>query len=385
MSLSTLKAIKHKNPRYRRGGFQNKSSHTRGATAGMPLFLQKSSGPATHLQSNKAPPAVVAVINRSRQGGSGLPHQSKRRFESAFGADLSAVRIHNELQHNQVARSLNAKAFTVGSDVFFSHGRYQPGSQKGDRLLAHELTHVLQQSSGGVTAKHVEPGVENGDALSSTTNLAPVCSAISGNVIQRDEEEQQGFDYNLIPPSLAYRNGPFGMSADTSAAQLSYFSDEGRTNLGYQYGGDLFYGANLGGFRSRFGVNPQSGVGSMSFGGSHGGFNYGLRGNTAGSLGLSLGYGSSLLPMPYMLGQQAGAAWQGVGSVLGSAPDFASDPMEAYRANSEAIGAIGQFGGSLGQIYGQQNAGGMPFGAGLSLSYNPEQRWVLGAGVQGSF
>ena len=366
MSLSTLKAIKHNNPRHPRGGFQNKSSPARGATAGMPLFLQKRSGPATHLQSNKASSAAVAVIKHSRQGGSGLPHRSKQRFESAFGADFSAVRIHNEPQHHLVSRSLNAKAFTVGSDIFFSHDRYQPGSQKGDRLLAHELTHVLQQSSGGAAAKHVEPG-------------------IYGNVIQRDEDEQQGFDYNLIPPSLAYRNGPFGMSADTSAAQLSYFSDEGRTNLGYQYGGDLFYGADLGGFRSRFGVNPQSGVGSMSFGGSHGGFNYGLRGNTAGSLGLSLGYGSSLLPMPQMLGQQAGAAWQGVGSVLGAAPDFASDPMAAYSANSEAIDAIGGFGSSLGQIYGQQNVGGLPFGAGLSLSYNPRQRWVLGAGVQGSF
>lgn len=358
MSLTTLNAIRHKNLRHPRGQFQNKSSLTLGAATGMPLFLQKSSGPATHLQSNKAPSAAVAVINHSRQGGSGLPHQSKQHFESAFGADLSAVRIHNELQHNQVARSLNAKAFTVGSDIFFSHGRYQPGSQQGERLLAHELTHVLQQSSGGASA----------------------------NLIQRDEEEeQQGFDYNLIPPSLSYRNGPFGMSADTSAAQLSYFSDEGRTNLGYQYGGDIFYGANLGGFRSRFGVNPQSGVGSMSLGGSHGGFNYGLRGNTAGSLGLGLGYGSSLLPMPHMLGQQAGAAWQGAGSVLGAAPDFASDPIAAYGANSEAIDAMGAFGGSLGQIYGQQNAGGLPFGAGLNISVSPEQQLMLGVGLQGSF
>jgi len=385
MSLTTLNAIKQKNLRHSRDELQNKSSHTRGAATGMPLFLQKSSGSATYQQSSKAPSAAVAVINHSRQDGSGLPHQSKQRFESAFGADLSAVRIHNELQHNQVARSLNAKAFTVGSDIFFSQGRYQPGSQKGDRLLAHELMHVLQQSSGGVKTKHLESVAESGNALSSTTNLAPVGQSISGNIIQRDEEEEQGFDYNLIPPSLSYRNGAFGMSVDTSATQLSYFSDEGRTNMGYQYGGDIFYGANLGGFRSRFGINPQSGVGSLSLGGSHGGFNHGLRGNTAGSLGLSLGYGAPLLPMPHILGQQAGAAWQGAGSVLGAAPDFASDPIAAYRENSEAVGDIGQFGGSLGQIYGQQNAGGLPFGAGLSVSYNPEQRWVLGAGVQGSF
>jgi hypothetical protein len=46
---------------------------------------------------------------------------------------------------------------------------------------------------------------------------------------------------------------------------------------------------------------------------------------------------------------------------------------------------MGTFGRSLGRLYGQQGQGGLPFGAGLTLSYNPEQRWVIGAGVQGSF
>ncbi len=60
--------------------------------------------------------------------------------------------------------------------------------------------------------------------------------------------------------------------------------------------------------------------------------------------------------------------------------------MVAYEANQANIGAVGAFGSSLGQIYGQQEGdGGMPFGAGLSISYNPEQQWVLGAGMQGSF
>lgn len=367
MSLSTQNARKNSAPHLSPSNTQNKSQPVRHSKSGVPLFLQKAIDSTTKTHQ---PAGLATAINHSKHSGSGLAHHSKSRFESTFGSDLSGVRIHNGSEHNQLAKSLNAKAFTTGSDIFFGEGHYRPGTQDGDRLLAHELTHVMQQSG----KRH------------SVYSAHTVSPNISSDTIQRDEDEdQQGFDYNLLPPSLSYRNGPFGMSADTSAAQLSYFSDEGRANLGYQYGGDLFYGANMGGLRSRFGVNPQSGVGSMSFGGAHEGFRFGLNANTAGNFGLNLGYGSPLLPMPNMLGQQAGAAWQGASAMGGALPDFASNPMAAYDANREHIGAMGAFGSSLGSIYGQQGQGGLPFGAGLSLSYNPEQRWVLGAGVQGSF
>ena len=390
----------------------NSSQQRQGTNPGIPLFLQRSCNTAKENNSPKNNSGLGAAVDGAKTGGSMLLQGSKSMFETTFGTDLSAVRVHDSPEHNQLAKSINAKAFTVGSDIFFGEGHYRPGTRDGDRLLAHELTHVAQQSEGVVQAKQLEPGLRMGESndayeqeadqvadelMSSATTSQPrrrqgiygartAGSGISTDVIQRDDEEdEQGFDYNLLPPSLAYRHGPFGMSADTSAAQLSYFSDEGRTNLGYQYGGDLFYGANLGGFRSRFGVNPQSGVGSMSMGGSHGGFNYGVGGNTAGGFNLGLGYGAPLLPMPGALGQQAGAAWQGAYAMGGAMPGVMSDPLAGYQANSENIGAIGTFGSSLGNIYGQQGEGGLPFGAGVNISYNPEQQWVFGAGVQGSF
>ncbi len=370
MTLCTQKVAKHDNASHSPVHSHNKSPSAQHGNAGMPLFLQRSSDTSSSSHQPGNTNALATAIKHSKQGGETLPQHSRPRFESAFGTDLSGVRIHNGNEHNQLAKSLNAKAFTLGSDIFFADGHYNPGSHDGDRLLAHELTHVMQQAG-----KH--------DSIYSADTVSPDASS---DVIQRDEDdEQQGFNYNLLPPSLAYRYGPFGMSADTSAAQLSYFSDEGRANLGYEYGGDLFYGANMGGFRSRFGVNPQSGVGSMSLGGSHEGFRFGLNANTAGNFGLNFGYGAPLLPMPYMLGQQAGAAWQGANEVGGAIPGFASNPMAAYEANREHIGAMSTFGSSLGNIYGQQGQAGLPFGVGLNLSYNPEQRWVLGAGVQGSF
>ncbi len=66
-------------------------------------------------------------------------------MEKRFGHDFSAVRIHADQRAAESARSVNANAYTVGNQIIFDHGRYSPGSPEGRRLLAHELTHVLQQ------------------------------------------------------------------------------------------------------------------------------------------------------------------------------------------------------------------------------------------------
>ena len=382
----------------------NKSTKLAPTARGVPLFLQKSSESG---QSNKSQSdhGISSAIKQTQHTGSALPKSSRSGFESVLGHDLSKVRVHHNQQHNQLAGSLNAKAFTVGSDIFFGRGHYRPGTRDGDRLLAHELTHVVQQSSDSLQARQIEPGLRMGQAndcyeqeavrvadefvndekVKIKQNSIYSQTSRASDVIQLDEEDEQGFDYNLLPPALSYRGANFGVSADTSAAQLSYFNEEGRANLGYQYGGDLFYGTNFNGFSNRFGVNPQTGVGSMAFGGSHEGFRFGLNANTAGSFGLNLGYGAPLLPMPMMLGQQADTAWQGAYAMGGALPDFAADPLAAYGANSENIGAMSSFGRSMGNIYGQQGNAGLPFGAGFNLSYNPQQRWVVGAGLQGSF
>ena len=77
--------------------------------------------------------------------GRPLPGPLKEEFEAAFGADFGAVRVHAGDQAAQLSRGLRAQAFTHGPDVFFGAGRYAPGTAAGRRLLAHELTHVVQQ------------------------------------------------------------------------------------------------------------------------------------------------------------------------------------------------------------------------------------------------
>jgi len=87
------------------------------------------------------------VADSVGSGGQPLSASSHKYFASRLGYDFSHVRIHNDSQANQSARAINAKAYTTGNDIVFASGQYSPDSQPGQRLLAHELAHVVQQSS----------------------------------------------------------------------------------------------------------------------------------------------------------------------------------------------------------------------------------------------
>jgi hypothetical protein len=77
----------------------------------------------------------------------------------AMGADFSGVTIHTDSQSDQLNRSIQAKAFTTGQDIFFRQGAYQPGGRDGQELIAHELTHVVQQNGSAVQPMTLMPGL----------------------------------------------------------------------------------------------------------------------------------------------------------------------------------------------------------------------------------
>ena len=117
------------------------------------LQRQKSTGGA------KGPSASVA---RALQGsGEPLPAGTRAQMESRFGHSFGGVRVHTGSEAAESARSVGALAYTVGEDVVFGAGRFQPGSAAGARLLAHELTHVVQQADGR-TALQRAPAEEEG-------------------------------------------------------------------------------------------------------------------------------------------------------------------------------------------------------------------------------
>ena len=85
--------------------------------------------------------------------GQGLSNSSRQFFESRFGHDFSNVRIHNDSVAAKSAQSINALAYTSGNNIVFNSGQYSPESESGKRLMAHELTHVVQQQGSGVSRK----------------------------------------------------------------------------------------------------------------------------------------------------------------------------------------------------------------------------------------
>jgi uncharacterized protein DUF4157 len=93
-------------------------------------------------------PAMESHIERLRGGGRQMPESLRAYFEPRFGHDFGRVRLHTGSDAAEAAQTIDAKAFTVGNDVAFGAAAYSPETAAGRRLLAHELTHVIQQTGG---------------------------------------------------------------------------------------------------------------------------------------------------------------------------------------------------------------------------------------------
>ncbi|MEH2258765.1 eCIS core domain-containing protein [Nostoc sp.] len=134
-------------------------------------------------------------IQQARGNGQPLADDIKHPMEQAFGADFSSVRVHTDAQSNSLNESIQARAFTTGQDVFFHQGEYSPESNAGKELLAHELTHVVQQNSSAVQPKslHVAPK-ENKlqtKALSTTSAAHGLAIQLRKNFQKPSDEDNQ--------------------------------------------------------------------------------------------------------------------------------------------------------------------------------------------------
>ena len=110
--------------------------------------IQRRSDARSDGSQSRVESGVEDVIERTRGGGQPLPAALLGRMENSFGADFSGVRVHADSQSDTLNRSLHARAFTTGHDMFFRRGEYNPDSRRGQELIAHELTHVVQQNGG---------------------------------------------------------------------------------------------------------------------------------------------------------------------------------------------------------------------------------------------
>jgi len=146
--------------------------------------------------SNTAPVSIPPIVHNVLQSpGEPLDAHTRATMEPKFGHDFSQVRVHRDAKAAESAQAVNALAYTVGKDVVFGPGQFAPSSSEGTRLLAHELTHVVQQDRGNVrglasVARHEASYEREADHVAQ--NMSPGQSALpnisaSGPALHRDE------------------------------------------------------------------------------------------------------------------------------------------------------------------------------------------------------
>ena len=123
-------------------------------SARTPMTLQRAA-----VNPTVEPDAEFKVREALRTPGRPLDTGTRESMEPRFGYDFSNVRVHNDNVAAESARSVHASAYAVGRDIVFNEGQYTPGTPSGQARLAHELTHVVQQSSGPVEGTPVSDGL----------------------------------------------------------------------------------------------------------------------------------------------------------------------------------------------------------------------------------
>jgi Domain of unknown function (DUF4157) len=134
---------------------------------------------------------ILDEINciRSSSGGSSFDSSTKEFMESRFGYDFSKVRIHFNEKAARSANSINSLAYTIGNDIVFAAGQYQPHTTEGKRLIAHELTHVVQRSPCGKHSNSIRHGrndvIEKYDAknTSRAASVRQISASMSGSTL----------------------------------------------------------------------------------------------------------------------------------------------------------------------------------------------------------
>ena len=167
-----------------------------------PAGAQNQPGP----EANELAPEVVDRVLDSP--GRPLDKATRDYFEPKFGYDLSRIRIHNDAQAAESARVVHAHAYTVGNRIAFAAGRYSPHSTEGRRLLAHELTHVEQQSGAGASVAPLRAGgagslleqkADGAAAPVSANGLGSKVTSVPGQMIQRDPDPNAKTDTQTSP------------------------------------------------------------------------------------------------------------------------------------------------------------------------------------------
>jgi Domain of unknown function (DUF4157) len=313
----------------------------------------------------------------SAGGGTPLSPELRATLEPRFQHDFGHVRVYADADAQRFIAQEGAAAATMGSDIYL--GAPSDSSLESQYLLAHELTHVVQNDRAAHRApaqrrSRSSDGAER-EARDSALNVLAggsvhVSSAPDAVVAC---EEPNPFHLSLLPPEMRLRLGPVGLSADTSSANLQLGSDRRGFDAGYAYGGDISAGLHYDGFRANLGVNPGSGA--LSLGGSYRDFNFGANADIgARTGGFSLGYGAPLPPNLADFSATMQRGGEGLTNLVPALPGALSDPLGFYGAQSGNISAVTS---AASTAAGLTRPSGPTFGANLSGNFSPEEQRVM--------
>src|SRR5690606_2465971 len=115
--------------------------------------IQRDAAPEVGMEGGSVSRETSDMVESARGGGSALAPDVRREMEGHFGADFSGVRVHQGGESADLNNRLSARAFTTGNDIFVGQGGLNTGSRGGKELLAHELTHVIQQGAARKTRR----------------------------------------------------------------------------------------------------------------------------------------------------------------------------------------------------------------------------------------
>jgi hypothetical protein len=255
--------------------------HCRGGT------VQRAVAPSPRagLPGGRAAPAFTDRVDAARGGGRPLPRATRERLDDALGPAVAGMRVHADARADALARAVAARAFTVGSDVFFAGGEYRPGSAAGDELIAHEAAHVAQQAgaaaAGPLTIMPADDAREReADAVARAMRdrrAAPPMTPSEVSVTrQAAEAEPEQFDPPPVRPRPQLRVIPGGGQRSERGSEIEQgmgeAADEWRPDLGDQSLDAAFQRANIRSYAERQRIQAERPIATMERGGQRPGF-----------------------------------------------------------------------------------------------------------------
>jgi hypothetical protein len=177
--------------------------------------------------------ADADVERAASSSGSALPGELRERFETSLGADLSGVRVHTGAESQTAATAVGARAYAVGNDIHFGAGQYDPSSQEGLFLIAHEVAHTVQQTGSTPTRQHKLAISTPGDAAEVEADRAAEAMVAGGaatvtgqapSVLRRDTGDGGG-------SSVSDNDGAHGRDGGTDSSDSYEYKPDIDPNL----------------------------------------------------------------------------------------------------------------------------------------------------------